>query len=70
MLVREAYANDGITLDKAVELIGSRYYCNERFHTANVLSRLVKMGKLKRVKPGFFTKPDNKDNNIGLFTQY
>lgn len=42
------------TLEDAVRWIGRSYYANERKHTGDVLSRMVKSGLLKREKPGVF----------------
>jgi hypothetical protein len=50
-------ANGGkITLDQAVDVIGASYYSNARFHVGNVLSRMVKSGKLTRIRPGVFER--------------
>lgn len=46
--------NNKISKKEAIELIGHSYYYNEAFHTGNILSRLVKSGILKRLKPGQF----------------
>jgi predicted transcriptional regulator of viral defense system len=44
-----------ISLDEAISIKGvDTYYCNERFHVGNILSRMVKTGILKRLKPGKF----------------
>lgn len=42
------------SLEDAVQWIGHSYYANERKHTGDVLSRMVKAGLLKREKPGVF----------------
>jgi len=50
-----AYTNGmAITTQQAVDLVGHRYYCNERKHTGNLLSALVRRGYLLREKPGHF----------------
>jgi predicted transcriptional regulator of viral defense system len=52
----KAFKNaESFTKDDAVQVIGKYYYCNERFHVGNVLSRLVKGGALKRLKKGLYT---------------
>lgn len=43
-----------ITKKQAVDLIGRCYYANEKKHTGDVLSRMVKRGLLKRIKNGLF----------------
>ena len=43
-----------ITKKQAVKLIGNCYYANKSKHTGDVLSRMVKRGLLKRIKPGLF----------------
>lgn len=53
-----AKSNRQITKQKAVELIGKIYYCNADKHVGDVLSRMVKAGLLKRIKPGLFELGD------------
>lgn len=43
-----------ITKRDAVALIGNTYYCNGAKHVGDILSRLVKSGRLKRLKRGEF----------------
>jgi hypothetical protein len=45
---------ESFTLTEAVNLVGKFYYCNERFHVGNILSRMVKGGVLIRLKKGVF----------------
>ena len=53
--------NDGnISKSQAVELIGSCYYCNEKKHVGDVLSRMVKSGLLTRIKNGNFKISETK----------
>lgn len=66
-------SNGQITKQQAVELIGKSYYCNADKHVGDVLSRMVKAGLLKRIKPGLFELGDrtNKtaapENQLDLF---
>ena len=65
--------NKQITKIKAVELIGNRYYCNASKHVGDVLSRMVNLGLLKRVKNGLFecgnktNKNHQPENQLNLF---
>lgn len=43
-----------ITKQKAVELIGNGYFANADKYVGEILSRMVKMRWLIRVKPGLF----------------
>jgi predicted transcriptional regulator of viral defense system len=43
-----------LTLSEAVELIGGDIYTNQAFHVGNILSRMVKRGMIRRIKPGLF----------------
>jgi predicted transcriptional regulator of viral defense system len=56
LIIRFTQQNENkISLDEAISIKGvDTYYCNERFHVGNILSRMVKTGILKRVKPGKF----------------
>lgn len=56
LIIRFAMQNENkISLDEAILIKGvDTYYCNERFHIGNILSRMVKTGFLKRLKPGKF----------------
>lgn len=56
-------SNGQITKKKAVELIGKSYYCNADKHVGDVLSRMVKAGLLKRIKPGLFELGDRTNKN-------
>lgn len=58
-LYNYAANNTGITLDKAVELIGYRYFANQKKHTGRVLARMVEVGLLIREKPGRFIVNSN-----------
>lgn len=66
-------SNGQITKQKAVEFIGKNYYCNADKHVGDVLSRMVKSGLLKRIKPGLFELGDRTNkaavpqNQLGLF---
>lgn len=54
-LIQAAKENGGnITTSQAVELLQHHYYHNARKYVGEILSRLVKSGKLKRVKPGAY----------------
>ena len=53
-----------LTTDDAVELIGD-YYCNARFHTGNILSRMVKAGLIYRIKRGVFGLPECRPRPAG-----
>jgi predicted transcriptional regulator of viral defense system len=52
LLFRHFKNAESFTKDDAVQIIGKYYYCNQRFHVGNILSRLVKGGALKRLKQG------------------
>ena len=60
-------ANGQITLGEAVMIIGRDYYCNERFHVGQVLSRMVKRGLIKRVSRGLFERSDEDKKQFNLF---
>ena len=66
-------SNTQINKRKAVELIGHNYYCNADKHVGDVLSRMVKSGLLKRIKPGAFALGDRTkkevvpENQLNLF---
>lgn len=55
IIIRAANANGGkITKSQAVDLIGHTYYYNSDQHVGAILSRMVKSGLLKRIRPGVF----------------
>lgn len=62
-----------ITKRKAIELIGHTYYINAPKHVGDILSRMVKSGLFKRIKPGVFalgqrTKKESiPENQLKLF---
>lgn len=47
-----------LTLTEAVQLIGGKIYTNERFHVGNTLTRMIKAGLIRRVKPGVYALPE------------
>lgn len=64
-IINFANSNNGkINKDQAVELIGKFYYCNERKHVGDVLSRMVKNNLLKRIKNGFYEINQNKQQTV------
>jgi predicted transcriptional regulator of viral defense system len=68
--MRLAMANGGVvTLTAATEALKRYYYANAVKYVGESLSKLVKRGKLIRVKPGVYEirthYPD--DGQIGLF---
>lgn len=54
-LMKAAVLNGGvITKSEAVAAIGHLYYCNAGHHVGEVLSRLVKAGRMKRTLRGVY----------------
>lgn len=43
------------------------YYCNANKHLGEILSRMVKSGKIERVKKGVFRVKNKMGEQIGLF---
>lgn len=66
-------SNTQINKRKAVELIGHNYFTNADKHVGDVLSRMVKAGLFKRIKPGVFALGDRTkkevvpENQLDLF---
>jgi len=54
VLLTEIRKTGRLSLQRAVDLVGGDIYHNERFHVGNILSRMVKRGRIRRVKPGLF----------------
>lgn len=73
ILFEHTKSNSQMTKVEAVELIGKSYYCNADKHVGDVLSRMVKSGLLKRIKPGLFELGDRTNktaipqNQLDLF---
>lgn len=47
-------ANERMTLDQAVGLIGQNYYAHARVWTGKLLANMVDRGMIRRWKPGVF----------------
>lgn len=56
LIINAALQNGGsITKKEAILVPGvDTYYCNERKHVGDILSRMVNNGSLIRIKPGHF----------------
>ena len=54
VILQHIYKHGEISLDKAMQLIGSKYYGSKRANTGKYLSAMVKRGQLARKKPGIF----------------
>lgn len=55
-IMREIVDKGSITLDRAIELVGDQYH-NQSHHTGNILRRLMKRGRIERLKRGVYVLP-------------
>lgn len=53
-----------ISKKQAVSLIGGCYYCNEKKHVGDVLSRMVNSKLLNRIKNGHFEINTNRTQTV------
>lgn len=53
-ILRAAAANGGTITKREVADMSGSYFCNADKHLGAILSRMVKSGLLKRIRPGVF----------------
>jgi hypothetical protein len=59
---------ESATLEEIYNNISANYMHNYKKHTGNLMNRLVRIGKVKRIKRGVFKLNDeSKPINTGLF---
>lgn len=53
-----------VTISEIYQNVSFSYYCNENKHLGALLARMLKGGRIERVKKGFYRiKPKYKQNN-------